>query len=738
MMKRHSPQSPIKDKLLKTRLSGTIKGAQPWTRVVILLTGLAAISLISRLVTGEFFPTDPKDAVIFQNALLLTVLGSALLEYKFTKPADSAINGLMGMLTLVPVYGLPNKFAWWSVFAYCAAVCTAAMICVAVSSSPFLTGWRRQIADASYRPAVVFGSSRVLFSVLFLFSVISFYGAQSRKTLTLVIFWGIFIVIWPLGVPDFLSSFRLRRKSNIPIGRVVRTDAPNIIHAIVASSTKWEPTSLKILQQGDGSQRYVMPLFSQSKEHHILATGICISDVTPAIQRLEPGQLYEPLALERSVEELLCGDNNSKLIGFVDQDSIIGQIRFYTWNPNHCREGMLVWSQVGEKRVYYQITEGITQEEGLESDRHGYQTAVAAQLGVLNLEKGFEKFPWLPTMNTPVFAVPEGFGKDAVIVGDDDFIYGQVPGTSISIVGHFADMMEYHTAILGVTGSGKTELAFDLLRYALAHKTKVICIDLTARYSGRLADLKPHNLSISPQLSAELGQKLSDVDTGKYNAADEKKALKQFSDKLRIDIAKNLTDFLVSDSVDKSLGIITLDEISNTKATIYITELFLTCLLNYARDNEEKCPRVLLVVEEAHTVMPETSTMGLGDYDSKGIVAKIAQIALQGRKYGVGLLVIAQRTATVSKTVLTQCNTIVSFSCFDDTSLGFFTNFFGKTHTSAIPNLQFLQAVVFGRGVKSQRPIIVEIPFNKKKEDLGQRKPTIEQKSPDISEEVKK
>src|SRR6202795_3092044 len=98
---------------------------------------------------------------------------------------------------------------------------------------------------------------------------------------------------------------------------------------------------------------------------------------------------------------------------------------------------------------------------------------------------------------------------------------------------------------------------------------------------------------------------------------------------------------------------------------------------------------------------PNTSPMGLGDLESKGLVAKIAQVALQGRKYHVGLLVIAQRTATVSKTVLTQCNTIVSFSCFDDTSLGFLANCFGKAHTCAIPNLQFLQAVVFAKAVKS-------------------------------------
>lgn len=698
------------------------KKAQPWTRVAILLTGLVAIALISRYLTGEFLPSDPKDALIFQNALLLIVLGSALLEYKFTKPADSAVNGLMGMLTLIPVYGLPNKWAWWVVFAYCGAVCVAAMTCVAVSSGPYLTGWRKRVADLTNRPAVVFGKSRVLYSVLFLFAVLSFYGAQSKQTLILVIFWGVFIALWPLGVPDLLSAFRARRRGFIPIGHVVRTDSPNVIHATVDSEAKWEPGSVKILQQGDGKQRYVIPLFFQSKESQILGTGLCVADVSAPLRGLEPSFVYEPLTLEKSAEELLGGDKDSRLVGFVDQDSKIAQLRFHTWNPTDCKEGMLVWSRVGQQRVYYQITEGITEEEGLESDRHGYQTAEAAQLGVLNRQRGFEKFPWLPAMNTPVFAVPEGFGKDSITITDDDFKYGHVPGTSISVVGQFADMMEYHTAILGVTGSGKTELAFDLLRHAISRGTKVICIDLTAKYEGRLNDLSPVNLSISAALSKDLGDKLTDVETGKGKFGEAKATLFGFADKLRAEISKAITDFIEKNDDQHRLGIITLNEISNTKATIYITEIYLTCLLNYAKDHADDCPRVLLVVEEAHTVMPETSTMGLQDNDSKGLVGKIAQIALQGRKYGVGLLVVAQRTATVSKSVLTQCNTMVSFSCFDDTSLKFFENFFGKTHTAAIPNLQFLQAVVFGKGVKSQRPIIVEIPFDKKKEELGQRK----------------
>lgn len=692
--------------------------APPWTRVAILLASLIALVAVARVTTGEFFPSDQKTALIFQNALLLIVLGSALLEHRFTKPADSAVNGLMGALTLLPVYGQPNRAVWWLVFLYCALVCLMAMVCVSVSAAPAITGWRKRVAGITYRPAVVFGRSRWLFSLVFLYGVTSFYGTRSARMAVLVLFWGLFIAIWPLGLPELLASFRTPKERSHAVGKVVRTDAPNIIHAEMASGTAWDRQSVKLLQQADGRQRYVIPLFFQAKDDLILGTGLCCeADAKTLATGLEPGCLYEQPGAKKSAEDLLAGKEGSRLIGFVERESKIGELRFHVWNPTDCGAGMLVWAKVGCQQVFYQITEGTTEEENLETDRHGYQVGTASQLGVLNCGeggaiKGFEKFPWLPAMNTPVFAAPNGFGKDLIQVGGADFVYGHVPGTALKVAGSFADVLDYHTAILGVTGAGKTELAFDLLRHAVGHGTKVICIDLTAKYEGRLADLKPYNLSLSEPVLAELGEKLFDVETGKYGAADEKKALKQLSDKIRTDIGKTVAAFLESTDDDRRLGIITLDEISNTKATLFITELYMTCLLNYARGNPGKCPRILLVVEEAHTVMPEASTMGLGDFDSKGLVAKIAQIALQGRKYRVGLLVIAQRTATVSKTVLTQCNTIISFSCFDDTSLGFFQNFFGKTHTAAIPDLQFLQAVVFGKGVKSQRPVIVQIPFD--------------------------
>ena len=109
--------------------------------------------------------------MVFQSTLLFVVLGSAVLEHKFTKPADSVVNSLMGMVSMVTVFGIAPREPWLLVFGYCAVVFAFALVCTMVSASPETTGWRRTIADWTYRPAVVFGRARLLYSVVFLFAV---------------------------------------------------------------------------------------------------------------------------------------------------------------------------------------------------------------------------------------------------------------------------------------------------------------------------------------------------------------------------------------------------------------------------------------------------------------------------------------------------------------------------------------------------------------------------------------
>lgn len=526
------------------------------------------------------------------------------------------------------------------------------------------------------------------------------------------------MVIWPLKIPELLTSW-LGRSAHPArsSGAIVRIDDPNVLRVALHGEAEWDVGTPQICVLPNGAAKWVQPLFSQFQDGRLLATGL-LTDKDAPHKGLERNCVLAPEldAETPSLVELnaaLGGGESASILGFVVEQSTVSELHFETLHDADCHEGMLVWANVGEKRVYYQIIDGETREESFASDKHGFRAARAAQLGILEDRIGFFKYDWLPPMNTPVFSMADGAKVDGKGVTEGDFVFGTIPYSNIQVGGDFSCSFNSHTAVLGVTGSGKTELAFDLVRHAISKGMRVACIDLTAQYEERLADLTPENLSIDANTAKELGEKLFDVETGQYGACAEKKALQDFADKIRDQVSESVSTFLKKEG--GGLGLIQLDEISNTKATLWITELYMTCVLKHARENKDQARPTLVVVEEAHTVMPEASAMGLGDFDSKGLVAKISQIALQGRKYGVGLLIIAQRTATVSKTILTQCNTIISFSCYDDTSLGFLRNIFGQEHVRLLPNLPRLHAVAFGPSVRAERPVVFEVPFNEDK-----------------------
>lgn len=66
---------------------------------------------------------------------------------------------------------------------------------------------------------------------------------------------------------------------------------------------------------------------------------------------------------------------------------------------------------------------------------------------------------------------------------------------------------------------------------------------------------------------------------------------------------------------------------------------------------------IALFCDEAHLYIPERTGSDSSDDISVGIFERIAK---EGRKYGVGLVVISQRPAEVNRTVLSQCNNVIA------------------------------------------------------------------------------
>lgn len=121
---------------------------------------------------------------------------------------------------------------------------------------------------------------------------------------------------------------------------------------------------------------------------------------------------------------------------------------------------------------------------------------------------------------------------------------------------------------------------------------------------------------------------------------------------------------------------------------------------------------VLIVLEEAHAYLGE---------QSKGRAAVAARrIAKEGRKYGVGLMLVSQRPSEIHGTILSQCGTILALrltndadrnqvtSCASDNLKGLF---------SMLPILRTGEALIVGEAVNMPIRALIERPREGRRPD---------------------
>ena len=104
---------------------------------------------------------------------------------------------------------------------------------------------------------------------------------------------------------------------------------------------------------------------------------------------------------------------------------------------------------------------------------------------------------------------------------------------------------------------------------------------------------------------------------------------------------------------DRNLRIIDISGLPNEVAgplTALIARLLFQYKLWQTREEREKDP-VLFICEEAHRYVPNH-----GEAQYKEAQEAVRRIAKEGRKYGIGLMLVSQRPSDVEATVLSQCN----------------------------------------------------------------------------------
>lgn len=679
-------------------------------RTLALFLNLGVAWVVQRCISGRWtISGDTSDGwVIALAAYWILALVSA--PY-FRPPKDSLANGIGALIALstISVYDFNQSGSLLVALKSSGIILAIAVILFAVLAITALSDHREsKLSKFSYRLSNELGRGELLFTPVVLLSAFGGYAGDATAILSVMILWTLTITIGIseviLRIPtEFMIKATADQRATFR-GIVERFDSPGLVRVLLAGRASWDTGGVCVLELSDRKQVLAIPLFEHPALDGRIGTALLAGaapDYVPNVRELEVHAYGDSDAREHLIGEMSGFGEKARLAGVVVEGSNIAALRFEA-TEDDLFKGQIVSIQSNAKHVYYQITDAVTAEEALSNQLHGRRIATAIQLGEFVAEKGFVRYDWVPQMNTCVFLVPGDF-KLQYTPKSDEYSFGMLPGTTCDVFADINEIVHYHAAVLGVTGTGKTELSLDLIRASVAQGCKVVCVDFTGEYAKRLADLNSLNLGLTADLGREYEEAIFAVETGTYGAGAEKAALKTFVDRIRPLIENQVNSFL---SGDRSLAVLELAEITNTKATLRTTELFLSAFMAWAKSHRRE-KRILLVLEEAHTIVPETGGSGM-DFETKWVVDRIGQIALQGRKYGIGLLVISQRTALVSKTILSQCNTFFVFCLVDQTSLNFLTSVLSSEHVSGISNLRSLEMISYGRAISSERPLLVK------------------------------
>ncbi|BBM88470.1 hypothetical protein COTS27_00150 [Spirochaetota bacterium] len=682
--------------------------------------------------SGEplFFLNLKKDySILFWTATLLLIVGTYITEPYFTKPANVTVNAI-GVFIALLGYNYSSKYSsneFYYPLLFGFGVLIICSILLIYFSKSHIEKNKDKLYYKFYCIVVEIGKPIVIFSILYLFIVI-YYIKKNELTLTLLILFWIFfrerclekLCRWleklckscpskknienieligeAIGCQNpLLYKVEIdysKYKYNVGRGDIVlislkETSIGIVIHEKQLLNKKWITVHLiekskSINDALNDNQIYNQlnsHLNNQKKTIYFISNAVYKINIKNEESRDNENEYQK---FKGALEEDDLYRNRNNYIGYVVKGSNINEIKIQLLlDDEHnkykeIKEGTVVKTKIHNKNedVLYQIVNAQTDEENLEKYHiYGYLTITARKLGYYNeTEKELELVPWIPYTYTPVFLLVDAEKSD----NNDNSIVGKLPRTSYGIpVKDYNSLVTHNTAILGILGIGKSCLTFELIKKIVERTddTKIICIDITGEYEKELP---------------------------KY--IDESKIYSYSGNPMEY------FEIFINNKPDKKVFIVNPDKYPTNRRLAEETKYISEKILNIIKEKgicENNEARVLLVFEEAHSLIPEwNSTDNKKDQDYVNATAKVI---LQGRKYGLGSMVITQRTANVSKSILSQCNTIFALRMFDDTGKEFLNNYIGSSYVNALSTLEERHAIVTGKALKLKQPVIIEL-----------------------------
>ncbi|WP_234567783.1 helicase HerA domain-containing protein [Rhodohalobacter sp. 614A] len=708
--------------------------------------------------TENIFDTTSKWNYLLIVTALSLVLGSYIIEPFFSRPVEVVARWVAILLFLFSI-SEQNEFLLYDYWIYVSIFfLVTALLLIFLYQSKNLVKSRKVLTDIICK----ISRPEIIFSILYFFIVASFFTDSIPDfEYALLIGFGFLLLInkpvnyLVLGIWRTFSFLTSSKETGEELGQVIGHDSIDFYKVEITGDTLKGLKSLKgelVYLESDQKgiigivvdEKYLVGkrwayIFSlRGNENNFITFDLksfeplsgekTIYSKTHSVKHIKKDDLED--VVKEKVERNSVYKNFKNFIGYVWKGSTIKQIRFLTLfdsetlGDKNIGEGTILETSIVGKSVLYQIIDGRTEEEDLEKQNsHGYTIGTAQKLGEYDTTNNeLETVKWLPEIYTPIFLLePEEIEYDA-----SRFI-GRLPKTNYGFPIKEPDTLVTHnTAILGILGIGKSCLTFELLqKLILSTNVKIFCIDLTNQYQDSLPkyisdDLIEIDISESSKQQLRHHKGAEDYDNPEtwgneslYKSILDDELSKFDQSGKRIFILN--PDWHRVEKAGSKYKVTYKDDLTPAEKTRIISERIFLMARSKGETTDAK---YLMVFEEAHSLVPEwNSVANEGD---KSATNGTAKVILQGRKFGMGSMVVTQRTANISKSILNQCNTIFALRVFDDTGKQFLENYIGSEYSNVLPTLEERHAVVTGKALKLKQPVIMELNDRKEVADYNE------------------
>jgi hypothetical protein len=715
-------------------MKGIFNLTQP-QRLASLAVDLIIVVLACWLLFGTLYPPIGPKGFWGYSAMLAVLVGSKLVTPFYVKPADAISYSVPAFISLM----LINNWSQWlsnQKWGFSLAAGFSLLIFILgitnITSNSINKDWAKNLSNRLRMSLEYLGLPQFVYTPLILFAIFSYHLDSALEVAIISIVLGT-TVWWSLG--DFLiglfykiiNSFLNHSPAKI-VGRIAAFQEPGIVLLRQEYQGDINKHDLILVHDKHGPSRLVVALDYVGRSKGILVRTVNIKTLSKESRRIVGNVPFSESAytVEKQILGEICAkegvriEAQSNIVGLVAQDTSIERLYFEVVENSELEKGRLVSAKVGGNKVLYQIVSGLTKEEVVQQkNTFGYLRGQAQQIGIWDTdEEKFKQCTWVPNINEPVYLE----NKSSYLIQIDSV--GHFPQSNYQAkIKNINDLVTHNTAILGILGVGKSMLAIELVERMIASGIKVICLDLTNQYAKELKDFYDPKFE-EACLNALQGASEKDRETFTNNP-EEGGSLPNLSQAIYDDLTYflntenprllkiyNPSSFIATkqqrepsqykegNDWHRAAGLFTVTPVEITKI---ISEAALDILSDEMTDTAKAC----LVYEEAHSLVPEwNSVVNEGD---KNATSGTARAILQGRKYGLGCLLITQRTANVTKTILNQCNTVFAMRTFDETGKEFLSNYVGKNYAGALSSIPERHAVFFGKASSCENPVLIRL-----------------------------